>query len=404
MVPEVPDEALILTGFSIARYDRPTADLKSKHGGVLIAYKNHIQSENLSTIPLDHEHVALKISSDHLSYMLCCIYNPPQNSPYRWKAQELQLIVKSLNQIQLEQNCGPNVLVGDINFSETNWKTMDSSNAHERLVLNTLSTLNYKQFLDGRKKQLDVLLTNKPESVINWKENRDIASTYNIEGKACSDRVAYEFLLNLQAEPCAEPGLETYAFKKADWSAFNDNIREEPFAPYCYSNVNALLRQWYIWLWEKLRKLIPRVTSHRASLPPWVTSSTSHQLKKLKTLKKRMNSTNSKSVRLLIKFKKMEKLLRQCLIEDQANYEERFFRAHASVTCRNTSIRSKAHDSFQRICILVTLQQRRIQQKLNFSTNISQALSNRMINTFLHLSLSHPRLPVGPDRNYAPNS
>ena len=143
-----------------------------------------------------------------------------------------------------EQNCGPIILVGDLNFSETNWKTMESSNEDERLVLNTLSTLNYEQLLDGSKKQLDVLLTNKTESVINWKENRDIASTYNIEGKACSDHVAYEFLLNLQAEPCAEPGLETDAFKKADWSAFNDNIREEPFAPYCYSNVNKLLRQW----------------------------------------------------------------------------------------------------------------------------------------------------------------
>ena len=256
---------------------------------------------------------------------MCCIYNPPQTSPYRWKAQEVQLIVKSLKDIQLEQNCGPNILVGDLSFSETNWKTMDSSNANERLVLNTLSTLNYDHILDGREKQLDVLLTNKPESVINWKENRDIASTYNIEGKACSNHVEYEFLLNLQAEPCAEPGLETCAFKKTDWSAFNDNIREEPFTPYCYSNVNELLRQWYIWLWEKLRKLIPRVTSHCASLPPWVTSSTSHQLKKLKTLKKRINSTNSKSVRLLIKFKKMEKLLRQSLIEDQANYEEKIF-------------------------------------------------------------------------------
>ena len=76
----------------------------------------------------------------------------------------------SLSDIQLEQNCGPNILVGDLNFSETNWKTMDSSNADERLVLNTLSTLNNERLLDGRKKQLDVLLTNEPESVINWKK------------------------------------------------------------------------------------------------------------------------------------------------------------------------------------------------------------------------------------------
>ena len=100
---------------------------------------------------------------------------------------------------------------------------------------------------------------------------------------------------------------------------------EKPFSPYCYSNVNKLLRQWYSWLWEKLKQFVPRVTHHRASLPPWVTSGTSHILKKLKTLNKRIPSLNGPSFRLRLKLKRMEKLLKQSLLEDQAAYEAKVF-------------------------------------------------------------------------------
>ena len=41
-----------------------------------------------------------------------------------------------------------------------------------------------------------------------------------------------------------------------------------PFNPYCYSNVNELLKQWY----EEFNRLfdqnVPRVTQHRSQLPP----------------------------------------------------------------------------------------------------------------------------------------
>ena len=59
-----------------------------------------------------------------------------------------------------------------------------------------------------------------------------------------------------------------YAFIKADWDEFNKSILQEPFQPYCYSNVDELLKQWYEWLWQKIDKHIPRINKHRSQLPP----------------------------------------------------------------------------------------------------------------------------------------
>ena len=271
------------------------------------------------------EYVAIKITNGATNLLLCCLYNPPQNSPYRWKELELQTFLESLVNIQKKSDCQSSIVVGDINFNDTNWKERKSQNPDEKVVLKTLTVLNFEQLFSDKKKQLDVLLSNNPNSVLNWKVNHNVKASYNIEGRACSDHNAYEVLISLQGEEFVDAKKETYAFHKADWRSFNEIIVENPFSPYCYSNVNKLLRQWYSWLWEKLKQFVPRVTHHRASLPPWVTSGTSHILKKLKTLNKRITSLNGLSVRLRLKLKRMEKLLKQSLLEDQAAYEANVF-------------------------------------------------------------------------------
>ena len=325
LVPEIPDEALFLSNFSIARCDRPSFGQKSRHLGVLIAIKSHLIWERLNSNLSPQEYVAIKITNGATNLLLCCLYNPPQNSPCRRKELELQTFLESLVNIQKESNCQSGIIVGDINFKDTIWKEVKSQNPEEIVVLKTLTVFNFEQLFSDKKKQLDVLLTSNPNSVLNWKVNHNVKASYNIEGRACSDHNAYEVLISLQGEEFVDAKKETYAFHKADWRSFNESIVENPFSPYCYSIVNKLLRQWYSWLWEKLKQFVPRVTHHRASLPPWVTSGTSHILKKLKTLNKRITSLNGPSVRLRLKLKRMEKLLKQSLLEDRAAYEAKVF-------------------------------------------------------------------------------
>ena len=64
------------------------------------------------------------------------------------------------------------------------------------------------------------------------------------------------------------------------------------------------------------------VTRHRASLPPWVTPSTSHQIKKLGTKKKRWQIMNlSRS----LKIKKLEKQISIEMEKHQSNFESEVF-------------------------------------------------------------------------------
>ena len=78
----------------------------------------------------------------------------------------------------------------------------------------------------------------------------------------------------------------TFAFKRADWKKLNQAIEEKAFKPFCFSNVDALLNQWYIWTRQHINNHIPKVTKHRAALPPWYSKETSHMMKQLNTKKK----------------------------------------------------------------------------------------------------------------------
>ena len=51
---------------------------------------------------------------------------------------------------------------------------------------------------------------------------------------------------------------------------------------------------------------LPKVTKNRSELPPWVSSPTSHKMKKLETLKKK-RKTGVPNVKLELKIKRLSK-------------------------------------------------------------------------------------------------
>ena len=68
------------------------------------------------------------------------------------------------------------------------------------------------------------------------------------------------------------------------------------------------------------------------TLPPWVTPSTSHKLKRVQTLKRCIDwqnkiTLNKPTLNLILKHKKLKKKLQIALTEDQAIYEETVIRS-----------------------------------------------------------------------------
>ena len=112
------------------------------------------------------------------------------------------------------------------------------------------------------------------------------------------------------------------AFNKVDRVKFNEDILSTPFSPNCYSNVNCLLYQWYNWINEKIERLVPRVTKHRASLKPWISRETSHKIKKLNSLKRKLVTPNLSK---LLKIKKFEKEIKMSAVNDLKIIEAKNF-------------------------------------------------------------------------------
>ena len=116
-----------------------------------------------------------------------------------------------------------------------------------------------------------------------------------------------------------------HAYHQVDWKEFNSHIRDIPFSPCCLSNVDELVDQWYLWIEKIIEILIPRVTQHRANLPPRISSATSHEMKILGTMKRKYE--RAPTLNLLIKIKRGQKLFNEQIITDQTVYEDKLFKS-----------------------------------------------------------------------------
>ena len=148
---------------------------------------------------------------------------------------------------------------------------------------------------------------------------------YSIENKNLSDHNAFttEINLNQRLIETRSDDKVKYAFKGADLSAINTTIINNPFTPFCFSNCDFLLDQWYTWLWRILKENMTRVTEHRATLPPWITPPTSHLIKRKETLLRKQQSCPKPEI--LSKTTNLEEKIKISADKDLKNYELEIF-------------------------------------------------------------------------------
>ena len=80
-------------------------------------------------------------------------------------------------------------------------------------------------------------------------------------------------------------------------------------------------KQWCEWFWGKTDIYIPRITSQGASLPPWISSSTSFLVDKLKTFRRM-----PQNLKRLLKIKQLEKEIKTKNVQDLASFDENVFK------------------------------------------------------------------------------
>ena len=89
-----------------------------------------------------------------------------------------------------------------------------------------------------------------------------------------------------------------YSFCSANYELLNQLMYDSPFSPYCWSDDNMLVKQWYEWIDTLLAKCIPRRTTHRSSLAPWISPTTANLIKRLETAYQQKGTLHSTTLRL----------------------------------------------------------------------------------------------------------
>ena len=137
----VSDSELQLKECKFYRADRPSTKDYFTHGGSLIAVKSTLVSKQLDIV-LPECCVACSITLDNLEIVLCTLYNPPDDSKYRYAISDFEQIFDSLPKIF------PLIFCGNMNLPTVDWNTSCSSNDYEQRVFDLFDHHMLRQVVD----------------------------------------------------------------------------------------------------------------------------------------------------------------------------------------------------------------------------------------------------------------
>ena len=106
----------------------------------------------------------------------------------------------------------------------------------------------------------------------------------------CSDHTPSRLTVEVL---CTEnkPPLETFrSFVNPDFDEMCKMLRIKPFNLVCRTIVNQMSEELYQYFEDQIDLNVPCRTRHRQSLPPWITASTSHLMKRLQTLQQLLST------------------------------------------------------------------------------------------------------------------
>ena len=99
----------------------------------------------------------------------------------------------------------------------------------------------------------------------------------------CSDHIAIRTAIELEHFDPPPAMTNFYSFESGDYDRIVSAMEDRPFNPQCYTNVDNMYNELQDYTTDLIDTNIPERTKYRQSLPPWITPSTSHQMKMLNT-------------------------------------------------------------------------------------------------------------------------
>ena len=228
--------------------------------------------------------------------LICVLYIPPNaSSDYR---------LHILHFIESISSKSPCIIVGDFNFSDINWSTLDGQSPLSVAFCDLIFRLNLTQLVDfpthSSGNTLDLVISDSTELIQNlFSFSSDLLQ---------SDHFTITFTVSVHNSKKKKPKHPpSYNFKRTDLNALSDFLLD--------CNFNLLMESTNIeFVWSSLKNLIleailhstPITRARRTPYPKWFDSNIRHKINKLRSLRKLCRRKPSPDNLLKVSFEEIQ--------------------------------------------------------------------------------------------------
>ncbi len=268
--------------------------------------------------PEDLEVITISVSHPE-PLIVSVVYIPPSaSSDYSTRLLDYLAPLASMSNF---------LLVGDFNSPDINWPTLhavtpSSSKLCDFVFDHDLSQLVTKAtHIKGN--ILDLILTNSEEAIDNLLIHPSWGSVLGSDHHA----VIFTVQIKTSFKSITRNQLYVYDYTKADWSGLCDYLLDINFSM-CYEST-CVEEIWWISVETGMKLFIPKVRLRKRQLPAWFTPNLRHQLKCLRTLRRKCRVKTSQTM-CHSRLKQTEATFQANCVEAKRMYDGRLIREFSS--------------------------------------------------------------------------
>ena len=142
LTSDMKNSELFLPNFTIFRADRLTRNGNSAHEGVLFGIGNsyHFEQVYITSTKdlLSSSYVCVSVSLRDCKLLVCCVYNPPKDSPYRLSTDSVKHFLSTVCTLESFNHV---LITGDWNLPKTDWSFYSSTDDYEDEIARQMDSL-----------------------------------------------------------------------------------------------------------------------------------------------------------------------------------------------------------------------------------------------------------------------
>ena len=304
----VSNHELLPSGYLISRRDREN----KRGGGVVLAVKDTIKSNQFKFTSTSLEIVGTVINSLSNKVLVCVCYRPPNAGPEF--LQEFIRFLKCANESRYKNI----IIIGDFNYPSIQW--LDGSGfsdiSTDSSFTDVLQEAGLFQLVNSPTRGqnvLDLLLKTNEYLIDNISVTDDDSSCVKSDHKAITSDI------NLRRKVIKPIKRMIYNYKIGDFDSLRATLRCLLLLDLVEneSDIDYAWTKWKDLFLATVNKHIPKIKVKSSYKPPYITEDIIHALNKKESLRKRAKSTNSsslwdryrqlrRSIKIMIRSKKRE--------------------------------------------------------------------------------------------------